>query len=246
VTDRPIVVLVTGEPVPRVLEQRGGYPSLIRACAPSVSAPWLSFDVRRLDVLPELTNSLGVIVTGSASSVVDMEPWMMRTAECLRELVRAEVPLLGICFGHQLLGHALGGRVARNPRGREMGTVELSLSRSDPVIGEAGSWHVNSTHLDTVVELPRQSELLGATRLEPNAAVRFGAAAWGVQFHPEIDARIMFEYFAARRALLEAEGFDLAGAERNLGDAPFGAGVIPRFLAHAAALPPPRGPTRAR
>jgi GMP synthase (glutamine-hydrolysing) len=226
---------VTGDPVPRVLAQRGGYASLIRECAPNVAAPWRAFDVRRLDVLPELTDSLGVIVTGSASSVVDMEPWMVRTAECLGELVRNQVPLLGICFGHQLLGHALGGRVARNPRGREMGTVELTLSRPDPVIGDAGSWHVNSTHLDTIVELPPNSQLLGATRLEPHAAVRFGAAAWGVQFHPELDARVMFEYFAARRELLEAEGFDFAGAERNLRDAPFGARVIARFLECAEA-----------
>lgn len=222
--------------MPRVLEERGGYTSLIQACAPNVAASWQAFDVRRIDVLPELTDSLGVIVTGSASSVVDMEPWMERTAECLRQLVRDEVPLLGICFGHQLLGHALGGRVERNPRGREMGTVELTLSRSDPVIGDAGSWHVNSTHLDTVVELPPAAEVLGTTRLEPHAAVRFGAAAWGVQFHPELDASVMLEYFTARRSLLEAEGFDLAGAERSLRDAPFGARVVARFLQRAEAL----------
>jgi GMP synthase (glutamine-hydrolysing) len=174
-----------------------------------------------------------VIVTGSASSVVDLEPWMERTAELLRELVREEVPLLGICFGHQLLGHALGGRVERNACGREMGTVELTLSRSDPVIGHAGAWHVNSTHVDTLVELPPAAELLGTTQLEPHAAVRFGEAAWGVQFHPELDAQVMREYFAARRSLLDAEGFDLARAEADLRDAPFGAAVIARFLERA-------------
>ncbi len=235
-TARPVVVLVTGEPVPRVLDRRGGYASLIRACAPNVAASWQAYDVRRLDVLPELTDSLGVIVTGSASSVVDMEPWMERTAELLRELVRDEVPLLGICFGHQLLAHALGGRVERNPRGREMGTVELTLSRSDPVIGDSGTWLVNSTHLDSAVELPSAAELLGSTRLEPHAAVRFGAAAWGVQFHPELDAEVMREYFAARRSLLEAEGFDLAGAEGSLREAPSGAQVIARFVGCAAEL----------
>jgi GMP synthase (glutamine-hydrolysing) len=236
-SDRPVVVLVTGDPVPRVLERRGGYASLIQACAPNFAAPWRAFDVRQLDVLPELTDSLGVIVTGSASSVVDMEPWMERTAARLLELVRDEVPLLGICFGHQLLGHALGGQVARNPRGREMGTVELTLVSSDPVVGDAGSWRVNSTHLDSVVMLPPSAKLLGATRLEPHAAVRFGGSAWGVQFHPEIDADVMFEYFEARRALLEAEGFALAAAERSLQSAPFGAQVVERFLKYAEAAP---------
>lgn len=232
-SDRSVVVLVTGEPVPRVLERRGDYTSLIQACAPNFAAPWRAFDVRQMDVLPDLTDSLGVIVTGSASSVVDMEPWMERTAALLLELVRDEVPLLGICFGHQLLGHALGGRVARNPRGREMGTVELALSSSDPVIGEAGTWRVNSTHLDSVVTLPSRAKLLGATRLEPHAAVRFSPSAWGVQFHPELDAEVMSEYFEARRALLEAEGFELAAAERSLQSAPFGAQVVARFLTYA-------------
>jgi GMP synthase (glutamine-hydrolysing) len=235
VTARAIVVLVTGDPVPCVLDRRGGYASLIRASAPSfANHPWVELDVRKLDVLPRLTDSLGVIVTGSASSVMELEPWMERTATRLRELTRDGVPVLGICFGHQLLGHAMGGRVARNPRGREMGTVELVLSRTDPVLGEAGVWVVNSTHLDSVVELPSGAELLGATGLEKHAAVRFSESTWGVQFHPELDAAAMRDYFNTRRTLLEDERFDVVRAEQGVRDAPFGAGVIERFLAHAA------------
>jgi len=224
---------VAGDPVPRVRERWGGYASLIRSNAASFEGPWLELDVRSLDVVPALTGSLGVIVTGSASSVTDMEPWMERTAACLRGLVRVGVPLLGICFGHQLLGKALGGRVTRNPRGREMGTVDFTLHRTDPVIGEAGVWQVNSTHLDSVTELPPGVELLGATELEPHAAVRFGENAWGVQFHPELDAALMREYFEARRTVLEGEGFGIEMAERDLRDAPLGARIIERFVRRA-------------
>ena len=195
----------------------------------------MELDVRSLGVVPDLTHSRAVIVTGSAASVIDLEPWMARTAARLRELVLAEVPLLGICFGHQLLGHALGGRVARNPRGREMGTVDFTLARTDPVLGEAGTWSVNATHLDSVVRLPAGAELLGATAIEPYAAVRFGENAWGVQFHPEIDAGVLRDYFDARRSLLEEEGFAVVEAERTVKDAPLGARIIERFLARAQA-----------
>jgi GMP synthase (glutamine-hydrolysing) len=226
-----IAVLVTGDPIAQTRASRGSFLELIRAAAPAfASARWQAHDARVLDVLPDLTDALAVIVTGSPLSVTDAEPWMERAAAVLVRLVRAEVPLLGICFGHQLLGHALGGRVARNPRGREMGSVSFEVVEADPVVGGPGTWLVNSTHVDSVVELPAGARLVGATELEPYAAVRFGPLAWGVQFHPEIDAAIMRQYIEARRPGLLAEGFDVDRAERGLGEAPEAAAVIDRFL----------------
>lgn len=237
-TSRPIVIVLTGEPVPRTRERRGGYGSLIRATAPAfATSPWLELDVRGCDVVPDLTEASAVIVTGSAASVADQEPWMERTAARLREVVEAEIPLLGICFGHQLISHALGGRVSRNPRGREMGTVELTVARTDPVLGEAGVWLVNSTHVDSVVALPERAELLAETALEACAAARFGARAWGVQFHPEIDGEVLRDFLHVRREALEREGFAWSEALASVRDAPYGAAVIERFLTHVSGSP---------
>jgi GMP synthase (glutamine-hydrolysing) len=231
VKSSPIAVLVTGDPVPATRARRGGFLELIQSAAPDFAAfPWRAYDVRERDVTEELTEALAVIVTGSPLSVIDRLPWMELAAERLRELVRAEVPLLGICFGHQLLGYALGGRVSLNPRGREMGTVGFANSVSDPVLGKPGSWLVNTTHLDSVVQLPPGAEVLGSTELEPYAAVRFGRCAWGVQFHPEIDGAVMREYIAARREPLVTEGFDVASLEGAAQDAPQARAVIERFL----------------
>lgn len=233
----PIAVLVTGDPVPATRARCGGFLELLQSTAPEFAAfPWRAYDVRERDVGEELTDALAVIVTGSPLSVIDRLPWMELASERLRELVRGEVPLLGICFGHQLLGYALGGRVALNPRGREMGTVGFANSVSDPVLGEPGSWLVNTTHLDSVVQLPPGAEVLGATQLEPYAAVRFGRCAWGVQFHPEIDGAVMQEYIAARREPLVTEGFDVSALERAAGDAPQARGLIERFLRVAGDL----------
>src|SRR5690348_9614466 len=61
-----------------------------------------------------------MVVTGSAAMVTDREPWSVATAEYLLEALERNVPILGVCYGHQLLADALGGRVANNPRGRQV------------------------------------------------------------------------------------------------------------------------------
>jgi GMP synthase (glutamine-hydrolysing) len=225
------VVLVTGEPVPATRDRLGGFLELIRAVTPGFAqATWQAYDARALDVLPDLTDALAVIITGSPLSITEPQPWMGRAAERVATLVRQEIPTLGICFGHQLLGHALGGRVALNPQGREMGTVAYSAQVHDPVLGPPGSWLVNSTHLDSVVELPPGAVVLGSTALEPHAAVRFGPAAWGVQFHPEIDGAVMRDYIAARRPALVQERVDVSLLEQGVQDAPVAAALVERFL----------------
>ena len=233
-TTPSVVVLVTGEPVPEAKARRGSFVDLIRQAAPAFGTTrWETYDVRELEVVPDLTSALAVIVTGSALSVTDALPWKERVSACLRELVRAEVPLFGICFGHQLLGYALGGLVSTNPNGRELGTVSFSVVAEDEVLGAPRSLLVNSTHVDSVVRLPPGARVLGHTRQEPHAAVRFGPRAWGVQFHPEIDADVMRCYFRARRPLLQAEGFDLEASERAVQDALEAAHLIERFLSLA-------------
>jgi GMP synthase (glutamine-hydrolysing) len=231
VTVSPIVVLVTGDPVATTRATRGDFVDLIRGAAPTFATrPWVAYDVRASNVVPDLTGAWGVIVTGSPCSVTERLPWIEQASSMLARAVRTQIPVLGICFGHQLLGHALGGRVALNPRGRELGTVSYTNRVHDPVLGEPATWLVNSSHLDSVVELPAGVEVLGSTALEPHAAVRFGARAWGVQFHPEFDAAVVRQYIEARRAALLDEGIDPSELETGAADAPRARGLIERFL----------------
>lgn len=228
---RPICILLAGEPVAATRARRGDFRVLIRD---AIGVGWAGgvCDVD-LRTEPELEPErfAALIVTGSASSVTERAPWMLRAESLLRAALAAEVPVFGLCFGHQLLGQALGGRVAPNPRGREMGTVALDVSVSDLLLGAASRrFLVNTTHVDSVVELPPHAVVLASTGLEPNAAIRFGERAWGVQFHPEFDDAVMREYVDARRGILAQEGCDADALLAGAADTPESRELFQRFL----------------
>lgn len=230
---KPIAIVVTGDPVPEAQARQGSFAEMIRRHAGAGGEPFVEVDLRGGAQLPAPGALAGVIVTGSAASVTERAEWTLRGEELLRQLVAAEVPVFGICYGHQMLGQALGGLVQKNPRGREIGTVTVRQSQADPVLGDAGSYTVNTTHVDSVVELPPRVTPLAHSDLEPHAAVRFGAQAWGVQFHPEFDADVMRGYLQARREVLAAEGLDPEALLAAVSDTPQVAAMLGRFVQHA-------------
>ena len=229
----PLCILVTGDPVAPTQARTGGFASLVRR---GLEGAWrggfVEVDARSAEHLPAAERFAGLIVTGSASSVTERTPWMLRAEEYLARAVERELPVLGICFGHQLLGQALGGLVERNPRGREMGTVELTILEPDPIFDPGiVPALAHATHVDSVTRPPAQARVLASSALDPNAALRFGARAWGVQFHPEFDDLTMREYIEARRELLVEEGRDPAAMLAGIGGARAGSAVLQRFVA---------------
>jgi GMP synthase (glutamine-hydrolysing) len=229
---RPLVILVAGDPVPNVRALRGNFVDLIKgATGAAWSGPWLDVDLRDGSPLPLPREVAGVVVTGSASSVTERAPWMLRVEDYLRVLVRERVPTFGICFGHQLLAQALGGSATKNPLGREIGTVDFAVLGSDPLLDDiVRPLRANATHVDAVDRLPEGATVLARTRLDPHAVVRFSEAAWGVQFHPEMDADVVRGYIEARRDLLTLEGLDADALLANADDAAAGAATLLRFV----------------
>jgi GMP synthase (glutamine-hydrolysing) len=155
---------------------------------------------------------------------------MLRAEELVRQIAVVRVPLLGICFGHQLLAQALGGEVRRNPLGREIGTVRVERLAHDPIFaGLPRRFDVNATHVDAVTTPPPGAEVLATTALDACAAFRVGSRMRAVQFHPEFDADVMSGYLRARAEILRAEGKDPEALLRGVHGGTRGAEILRNF-----------------
>jgi GMP synthase (glutamine-hydrolysing) len=151
----------------------------------------------------------GMVVTGSPLSLVEPEAWMEDAAAFVDEAAGRGVPILGICFGHQLVGHAFGGRVRQNPRGWEAGTHEVALTdhgRRDPLFhGLPERVRVIQSHRDEVVELGSTTVRLAGGEHSENQAIGVGCHVRGVQFHPEMNGSIIRRVIEHRRTLLTVD-----------------------------------------
>lgn len=228
-----LLIIKTGTTVPEVRARRGDFDDWIKERMGLSSAQAEVIEVYQGASLPSATDYAGVVVTGSSAMVSDRESWSEQTATWLRDAVRQGRPVLGICYGHQLLAHALGGIVGASPNGREIGTVEVTLSteaKSDALLGGLGTpLTVHATHRESVLRLPPGAQRLGHSALDGVHAFRVGDRAWGVQFHPEFDADIIRGYLHARRQALLDEGLDPEQLLQDVKESSDGERLLQRF-----------------
>jgi len=184
----------------------------------------LTLDERRLlhgDVLPELGEVDGILSLGGSQSVVDIDrdPLLTAEARLLRQAVDERVPVLGVCLGGQLLAHALGARVVRAPR-RTVAWVEVEATPAaagDPLAEALGS-PVRGLHWnEDAFELPAGATELLTRYGQGVTAFRAGDRAWGVQFHPEVDAAALDGWYGRYGAWLGQAG--VAEADARAADA---------------------------
>jgi GMP synthase (glutamine-hydrolysing) len=219
-----LLILKTGTTAAEVRGVHGDYERWFTDALAHHPVSWEVRDVTGDGASAETAGIDGILVTGSVKSVCEPESWMDRNAPLLRG-GDAGPPILAVCFGHQWLPAARGGRVVRNPEGWEIGAAEVALAeeaRRDPLFeGIASPMPVMATHEDRVETLPP-----GAVRLAGNAnsavqAFRAAPGIWGVQFHPEATPAILDILIRLRRDRLEPEA---AARERG------GAGRVDRLL----------------
>lgn len=191
----------------------------------------VKIEVQKNDVrLPSPEDISGVIVSGSVSMVTDLEPWAERAVAWVRAN-RDCVPMLGVCYGHQMLSHALGGTVGWMPK-PEYGTIEIDAApdaKADPLTkGLPDRFLVQSAHSQTVFKLPPGAKLLarGATGVQ---AARLSERTWGLQFHPEYDARVSRALMKTVRDYLTGKGLDADKALASVRETPLALEVLRRF-----------------
>ncbi|MGL4178563.1 MAG: type 1 glutamine amidotransferase [Dermatophilaceae bacterium] len=169
------------------------------------AADGLGLDVVRGDLgepLPPRVEHDGLVVLGGAMGAHDdaRHPWLAPTKALVRDAVQRDVPLLGVCLGHQLTAAALGGRCGPNPAGRTVGLVPVRLTAAgatDPLLSGSDGRHAVHYNDDVVSALPHRAQVLATLPGGAPQAVRFGIRAWGVQFHPEASPEVFTSWIEA-------------------------------------------------
>lgn len=193
---RTIFILKTGTTFNDIVKEHGDFEDWILKSIDDVEVNVI--DVEKCKTLPDIKECLGVIITGSHAMVTDEHDWSLKTELYIQELVAANVPLLGICYGHQLIAKSLGGVVGFHPKGMELGTVEIRTNehaKNDALLHTlAKTFNVHVVHSQSVLTLPKNAVLLASNDFEPNHIFKIEPSTWAVQFHPEYDENIMKAY----------------------------------------------------
>ncbi|MBY0510307.1 MAG: type 1 glutamine amidotransferase [Rhodospirillaceae bacterium] len=177
-------ILKTGQPPRSLADHFPGYPEMIQGVLGS------GYDYRTFDVqagaLPQPGDADAYIVTGSAAGVYDDLPWIEPLRAWLRG-VDPELPVMGICFGHQIMADAYGGKVIKSDKGWGGGLQDYAVLQHEPWMEGAGkTFAIPASHQDQVVEAPPTARVIAGNDFCPNAGLVYtGRRAASFQGHPE-------------------------------------------------------------
>jgi GMP synthase-like glutamine amidotransferase len=189
-----IGILETGT-IPRELTPRhGGYKDLF---ARLLDGNGFTYDLYRVEdgVLPERVDAAdGWLITGSRHGAYEPHPWIPPLEAFIRESLEAGVPMVGICFGHQIMAQALGGKVEKFTGGWAVGAREYAVAGS--------RMQLIAWHQDQVVEKPESAVCVASGEGCEFAALAYGRTGLSIQPHPEFDPAFSHDLLAARGNIL--------------------------------------------
>ncbi len=229
---RGIALALCGSTVEPLVPRRGNFTEWFRAGLGLGASDAPAFALHEGEQLPDPSVLRGVVFSGSPAMVTQQAPWSLAAESWIRAAIEAQLPVLGVCYGHQLLARATGGAVDFNPAGRAIGRATCRLTeagRRDALLGTAGpSFETLVSHSQVVTTLPPGARVLGVADHDAHFAFRVGTGI-GVQFHPEFDADITAGYLEHRRDAIAADGIDVDARLRELVDTPKATGLLGTF-----------------
>ncbi len=146
------------------------------------------------------------LITGSVNGAYETEPWIATLIQFIRDCHNAGKKMVGICFGHQVLAHALGGKTEKSAKGWGLGLKTFDIVDSKPWMnGTPGQCALYFSHQDQVVQLPPNAERLGGNDFCENAFFAIGDQVMGIQGHPEFTVSIMQDILAKPKEGMNAQ-----------------------------------------
>lgn len=234
-----IGLLMVGHVDPKSVHIAGDYPELFGDLLAGHDLELVRYDLD-LGRFPETVSECdGWLCGPSRSSAYDDLPWRADAEALLREIVAAESPYVGICFGHQLLAQAFGTRVERATDGWQVGARDYDIVEPTPWMGPASERiTLIASHQDQVVALPDGATLLARSTDGgcPIAGFTLGTRAWTLQPHPEFVPSLADHLLAGRVELIGAERVTAARASLA---SPLDRGLVARWIARFFSDPTP-------
>jgi len=188
----------------------GEYPDMFKTLLGQSDSglEFVVYDVEQGEYPDDLDEVDAYLITGSKSSVYDDKPWIGVLMDFVRELDRRQKKLVGICFGHQLVAHALGGKTGKSPRGWGVGLHTHRFSTT-PAWHDQGEldFAILVTHQDQVMKTAHGARVLAGSEFCENAVCQIGDHILTFQGHPEFVPAYSREIMEFRREIIGEEAY---------------------------------------
>lgn len=158
------------------------------------------------------------IITGSACSCYDDLPWIKELASFIKDCHAQKVKLLGICFGHQLMAHTLGGKVEKSPKGWGIGVRTFDVLEYENFMNsrlQDNKCSLIFSHQDQVIELPKGAKQLGTDSFCENQMYSIGDHIFCLQGHPEFSKIFAVNRYESRKDSIGESAVDTALSSMN-------------------------------
>lgn len=227
-----IGILQTGHAPDALVARSGTYPNMFRQLLADQGFTFRDYDVVGMQFPADVHECDGWLLTGSRHGAYEDHPFIPPLEAFIRRAYAAHVPMVGICFGHQIIAQALGGKVEKFTGGWSVGPQDYDFG------GE--TVRLNAWHQDQVTELPQGAQVVGSSPFCTHAALAYDDRAFTVQAHPEFSSDFVAGLMEKRGpGVVPAPLMDAARArlDQPLGDQTIAARIAAFFKA-------PRGQNR--
>ncbi len=215
-----IGILQTGHAPEEVLGSLGDYDAMFARLLGGAGFEFQTYNVVDMEFPGSPQEADGWLITGSKHGAYEDHAFIPPLEDLIRDVQAAGRPMVGICFGHQIIAQALGGKVVKYDGGWSVGRTEYTLHGQEMAL--------NAWHQDQVVTLPEGAEVVGQSDFCSNAALLYGDTIWTIQPHPEFGAEMIGGLIDHRGRGVVPDG-QLEAAAETL-DAPDNNADIARYI----------------
>lgn len=192
-----IGILQCGHTYGAVAERHGDFEQMFETLLAGHGFSFTPYDVENMVFPSDVTAQDGWLLTGSKHGAYEDHAFIPPLEDFIRDAYAQNVPQLGICFGHQIMAQALGGRVVKFAGGWALGRAVYRLQEREIAL--------NAWHQDQVIERPSEARVLATSDFCENAALAYKGPALSFQAHPEFSPEIIETYVTTRRGTLDYE-----------------------------------------